>query len=389
MIVALFDSGVDFTHIAFEGESAPFHDVTGFERDELAYIFRKAVFGELSTTELREFAERVPIHAQPRGSGLLLPGRDFAGHHPSLDFAERGESTTNVYDYNGHGTASASLLTGAGHTVLPIKVGYSLAPYISLSGLVAGCEWLLDQRSNGLNCEVALWPFGMTVDNAEEVAFFEELANEMRLHGITIFASGRSVYQDNAAPTQQQVPSDVPSVIGVDEQIVLRKYILDLDSGAQQTCFHLPATPRPPRLDQDLCDLITVTDPSIDTLPHGRVVVLCSAKHLRVCMPLLNSATDGVVVVTEAGTPYLHSPLPYLFDVSVLVTVESIDCDRKAGRITLAPAGMCTVLSTATSRDLRMIGTSGMAVPAAGTHCRWMAAFGASVAGPSAFASCV
>lgn len=394
MIVAVFDSGVDFTHAAFGGTSAPFAEVTGYERPELAELFRKAVVGELPATELEHFVNRAPMHAQPSGSGVILPGRDFAGHYPTFDLAERGESTTNVYDYNGHGTASASLLTRAGHTVLPIKVGYSLAPYISLGGLVAGCEWLLDQRIASLDCDVALWPFGLTVDEAVEAVFFAQLANEMRQHGVAIFASGRGVYQNNAAPDQRQIPSDVAAVIAVDEQVVLHRHVLALGTSEEQTCYHLPATPRPPRLDRQLARVVVCTDAVADgwsgaRAGDGPIVALCTAKDLRACMPYLN-AFANVVIVTEADMPYVHSPLPYLFDVAVLVTTESIPYGLAGPRhVTLTPAGIFTALATTASRGARLIGTSGMAVPAAGTGSRWMAAFGASVAGPSALASCV
>jgi hypothetical protein len=328
MIVAVFDSGVDYTHSVFtDGPEVSFERASGLPRLQFLNLFHAAVAGDITAELLDFFADHVPADSDLSTTSRLLSGRDFAGHHPTLDFGEHGVQTTNIFDYNGHGTTSAGTLVHNGHTVLPIKVGYSLAPEISPRGLVAGCEWLINEKLRGLDCTHAVWTFGSPADPEDRL--FEELVAELSYYDITVYASGRGVYQNIVHPGQKQHPSDLCNVIAVDEHLHLTRYQLAWDG----LCFHgyhLPATPRPVGIADES---FLVQAQTVSEYAGRSVVAVCTDADLRTVLPAVNGHAR-LLVVHHPDWPYIANPEPYLFDLPVIVTNDStmLDLARKIRR---------------------------------------------------------
>lgn len=391
MIIALFDSGVDHTHAAFRSDGAGsdggFARAAGMSRQELGQFLTGAMAGGLAAAELAEF-ERLAHRAgaYEGASAWLLPGRDFAGHHPDSDLSETGTSTANIFDYNGHGTSAAGVLVRQGHAVLPVKIGYSLAPEISLPGLVAGCQWLLDERSRGLACDTAVWTFG--ISGTDYSGPFRELTEQMTSFGVKIYASGRGVYHNITAPGEVQLPSDLPQVVGIDELLVLDRYRAELPGG-RHLFYHLPGSPRPPaRL--PAAAVYQAEQLAAAALERRAVVACCPADQVRTHLDLLNRSA-ALVLVTGATRPYVTSPLPYVFTVPVLVSADvvvGLPLDGETCRIVLTVQPRYVATAGFRSAGAKALGRTGRAVPAAHTGNGWTAAFGSSIAAPAGLRPC-
>lgn len=396
MIIALFDSGVDPTHVTVAARGAPaFERVAGLAPSRLRRILERAVRGAVTEDEISEL-EGAAVQAE-WNAGLppsLLPGWDFAGHYPRPDSRDYARSPSrNVFDYNGHGTPAAGILIGAGHVVLPLKVAYSMSPQVSLDGLEAACRWLVKAKAGGLSCERALWPFG--VPGTELEPFFADLAARLQAAGVDVIASGRGVFHNLTAAGDTQVPSDLDGVTAVDERLILRRIELTTDNAAVTGSFALlPACPAPPvgtSIDGVLLASPPQDLPDAPTCQAYRVRI-CAAKELAEHGERVADGADALVIV-DSPWPYVMHPLPYVFDIPVLVecdtasSVSGLAVDG-AGPVKLrfTDRGNLDLKAEQRSRSPRSWGITGVPVAAAHTRTKLTSGFGSSLAAPYAAA---
>jgi hypothetical protein len=367
-VVALFDSGVDPLHEVFGGRAAgsdEYEQVYGLPLDRLCEIRSAAIAGELDPDVLDDLEHRLrwTTHGTPGAVGLL-PGRDFAGLHPSSEPWDG--SRPGALDINGHGTAAAGLLARAGLRVLPVKVGYALAAEISLPGLVDACEWLAEQVDRGLPCRLALWPFGSTDPAAKEI--YQELVEFLAHAGVEVVASGRGVFESVAAPDERLYPADLDTVLAVDETLTLAAYQVETPDGVHEA-FLTPWGPggRSRHLRAGWYDVLAAS-------PEGGWTAARRASE--------------VSMVTGREIPYVFRrdcPGPR---GPVLVVREAVPLPART-RLRIAPAGTRTFRSNPESTAPHTAAPTGSLAPAALAPRDWIPTFGSSCAAPAAVAGMV
>jgi hypothetical protein len=302
-LVALLDSGVDPTHEAF-GAAPPSDDVR-CAIDELNAARHSIISGRPpAPARLKRLLERVfPDGRSAAADGDLLPGRCFAGYSPpGNDEDGAPEDSTldrSTMDLTGHGTAAAGILLQRGFRVLPVKVSFTAVNAVSMEGLVDACVWIsslpMPERP-----EFVLWPFGTTEPDSAEV--FQELARLLDSVGVTVCASGRGVFQNISEKSQRQYPSDLPSVIAVDETLTVTEYAVEATSSDVWRCRHLAGT----------------APLTVDSLvPLERLVVvetMDQAEQLLVdagVRPMEFSPGSVVVVACASRYAYPRAPVPH------------------------------------------------------------------------------
>lgn len=100
MIVAVFDSGVDYTYEVFSVlPRMSVETAGGMTTEVITHFVRLAISDRLCPADLEQFelmAERA-ADAWPEAD-KLLPGVDFAGHHPMCSSAGDKLPSTNFFD---------------------------------------------------------------------------------------------------------------------------------------------------------------------------------------------------------------------------------------------------------------------------------------------------
>jgi subtilisin family serine protease len=369
-IVAVFDSGVDPLHESF-GLTGPitYEEVGGMRLDRLREIRRAAIHGELSMSDIAEIVETFPREYQYPRSPLVVPGRDFAGLHPDYDLCDA--PATNIFDLNGHGTATAGILVMAGHAVLPIKVGYSLVPEISLPGLVEACDWLVEMVRDGLPCTRVVWTFGSSDPDVEPI--YIELMRQLSHTGITIWASGRGALDSVEDASSPLWPADIDQIIAVDEELHLAQYTIRQQNWGV-IAYGLPGSTHV--LDQQLAT------------SHGKIdtQVLCVTNDKLRCVDI-DERQRYVTLVVGASRPYVFRPNDEVFPFPVLVTTAKIEGLPRPNELAMVwRNGTCVFRPHYVSSGRQRYGRTGILAPTALNPRGWVPTFGSSCAAPSAVA---
>ncbi|NOK63678.1 MAG: hypothetical protein GFH27_549379n21 [Chloroflexi bacterium AL-W] len=366
-LIAVFDSGVDYKHHVFRlTDMMSYEDIGGGSVEQLYQIRRAAIQGQLTTTDIVQYEHAFPYDYCPTASQLLVPVRDFAGLHPDYDMSDT--PTTNIFDINGHGTATAGIIAMRGIAVLPVKVAYSLIPEISLPGLIEACEWLIDQVHRGLPCNKAVWTFSSTDPDA--LPIYSELISQRSNVGITVWAVGRGVLESLESASLPLWPADIDSVIAVDEDLHLNRYMIS--QGEQLIVAHgLPGSVV--WLDEKIAQDGGTTQIHIDCVTNDK---LRSTSHLN---------PSDVLLVIDSIAPYVFRPDDEVFTCPVLVSTTPIDTilypDKPVmiRRISVGVFHPCCL-----SSGKRKYGRTGILAPAALNPNGWVPAFGPSCAAPEA-----
>lgn len=179
-VVALLDSGVDYTHTLFggPGTSASFERAYG-----LAFVEAAAARGQALRTQCTPSGLDADASTRTRDKhGTYFPtekvvaGHDFVGEHwTGLNGGSDEQPNPNPIDINGHGTSTAGIVAALcpEASLVAVKVAASFSPACSVPAALQGLEYCLDyERTGGLApVDVANLSFGVPTTEAGEDIF--------------------------------------------------------------------------------------------------------------------------------------------------------------------------------------------------------------------------
>lgn len=248
-VVAVFDSGLDYSHQHFSPALFP-----AGEDDlvHLASLRRQLLRGVHPTTgSLNRAIEALAgidgwladVSAENPLRHVITPPQSFAPFEPSWNRGAPSLLDTTYFDFIGHGTANAAACIARGYDALPLKVSYAAINGVDMEGFVDACVWIADSVHD-LGITHALWPVGIVQDEAADL--FADLVELLNDAGVDVIASGRGALGNIGASSDSQWPADLGSVVAVDEQVRITAVVLSTPSTPEGVhLWHLPGSPLP------------------------------------------------------------------------------------------------------------------------------------------------